>query len=130
MICDRCRAEITGEVPKMDEQFFKVRNHCVRGALGRLTYLPQYPWEMLTVLWKRSPHIVSMDTLLSRLYGGSDNVPEFGIIRVWVYQVRQALQDTPYVIETIYSQGYRLVHEDEAFAGKTFQRFGKVICFS
>lgn len=107
MFCERCRAEIAGRVLVMDPEFFDVEKQSIKTPNG-LLHVPDGIWDVLEVLWMRMPHLVTKDSLLSRVYGATDDVPHPKIFCVRVCSLRKMLISTPYFIETVWGKGFRL----------------------
>ena len=84
-------------------------------AAGRATRawvgvkLGKIPFQILSLLVKRAPHLVTRQEVLDTVWG--DEEPDSDALRSHIYALRNAL-DKPFpspMLETLHGQGYRLV---------------------
>jgi DNA-binding response OmpR family regulator len=71
--------------------------------------LGKIPFQILTLLVRRAPHLVSRQEVLDTVWG--DEEPDSDALRSHIYALRNAL-DKPFptpMLETLHGQGYRLV---------------------
>lgn len=68
---------------------------------------------LFALLYRRVGQTITKDAMLDALYEHSADEPDSAInaLSVYLTYVRQALKDSPYVIENIYDQGWRLVRK-------------------
>ncbi|MEX0731226.1 MAG: response regulator transcription factor [Aquisalimonadaceae bacterium] len=94
----------------LDEQTMTVS----RG--GRPVPLTRLDYELLRVLMRRSPAVVSRSTLEAELWG--DQPPGTDTLRTHVHRLRRAI-DRPFsqpLLHTVHGFGYRLVSDDAVSA--------------
>jgi DNA-binding response OmpR family regulator len=80
-------------------------------TIGPIRVEPQMA-EVLHILHAHSPKAVAHDRLVHGIYGGFDPpLAADNILKVQVSRLRRVLRetDTPYVIETMWGKGFRLV---------------------
>jgi hypothetical protein len=67
-------------------------------------------WQVLEILWRRRPNIVSTDTLMTLLYSNQpDDPPIDAVIKVFISRLRGRLEPTPYSIGTLWGTGYKFL---------------------
>lgn len=108
-LCPTCGAPYTAERPRVDlsQNVFI----CARGSI-RIT--PQQA-ELLTILIDAMPEYARMETILYRLYGGTEGA-EFEVdnIRAQISKLRAALRPLGWKIKNIWHRGYQLARIDGA----------------
>jgi DNA-binding winged helix-turn-helix (wHTH) protein len=109
-LCERCSAEIEHGLDRLPAPHFDHDSREIVRADGSRYKLSPTLWRLLQILWHRRPKLVSWDTLMLQLYGGSVE-PDCGdkLIKVYVCHLRRALRELPYSINTLWGTGYRLV---------------------
>jgi hypothetical protein len=105
-LCEHCRAELVdGRAGRLPGPWF---DHDHRRAAG--TPLTKLEWQLLEILWRRRDRTVSVDSLMTLLYGHRvDNPPDDKIIDVFICKVRRKVDPTPYAIRTAWKEGYQLI---------------------
>lgn len=101
--------------PRGDVGAISVGELTIDAASGRATRagvelkLGKIPFQILTLLARRAPAIVSRQEVLDTVWG--DEEPDSDALRSHIYALRNAL-DKPFptpMLETLHGQGYRLV---------------------
>ena len=101
--------------PRSDMGALSVGELTLDPASGRATRagvelkLGKIPFQILTLLVRRAPHLVSRQEVLETVWG--DEEPDSDALRSHIYALRNAL-DKPFptpMLETLHGQGYRLV---------------------
>lgn len=72
-----------------------------------VTLQPQQA-EILHILVKRSPKVVSHDSLIAALYGNAEDVPTFASLKVAICRLRKRVAALPFEIKTAWGKGWLL----------------------
>ena len=102
---EHCRAEIAGAAERLPPAWFDHELHTVAGR-----HVRPKEWQVLEILWRRRPNIVSTDTLMTLLYSNQpDDPPIDAVIKVFISRLRGRLEPTPYSIGTLWGTGYKFL---------------------
>jgi DNA-binding response OmpR family regulator len=98
-------------------------------AIGPISVEPMVA-EILHILHLASPKALSYARIWNGVWGGYDQpLAADNIIKVQVSKLRAVIRETgiPYVIETIWSKGYRLVPKGFKGADRQFIQRGRAV---
>lgn len=107
MLCERCQEPI--ERPVLDPQVFDPDRRSILLPSGGFRRLNPTQWQIAEILFRRKHRLTTTESLYTLLWGHRLNPPQPQTLRVHVTLLRQALEATPYQIESIYGAGYRLI---------------------
>jgi DNA-binding response OmpR family regulator len=105
MICPHCGGYLAGGRMQLHDACFDDAGRAIR-VLDERRPLRRQTWRVLTLLRERAGHLVSVD-YLARASSGADG-GSIGSIRIAIFELRQALSGTPYVIASRKGHGYGL----------------------
>ena len=115
VVAENKMEELSLRGPRGDMGVLGFGDLTVDPASGRATRagvelkLGKIPFQILTLLVKRAPQLVTRQEVLDTVWG--DEEPDSDALRSHIYALRSAL-DKPFptpMLETLHGQGYRLV---------------------
>ena len=76
---------------------------------GKAINVTRSEMDILTLLYKRSPRLVSFESFYASLYGHLQDPPGNSNLRIHVANIRRKLKGSTLALETVRSGGYKLV---------------------